>query len=401
MVTDRPSLADPGLGTVWELVRRRLESHGVDNRGRVTLPRLPSSARLTLTAVTGRRLGATLDLRALEAGLVRLGIGADLPAALAALAHPVSDAPARRRAERAGARQAREAARAEAATWREPWAGAWIDEVVRAGGVRGLDTDAARALVRSVRRVLDHLDPEGEAPVSRVDLAARVLGDAHALDAGTRLEAATTRALAHRLGPARGPDLWERAGAHLDRTSGAVLTWALPLVPGSGLHPLTTAATTAGVPVHLTRYALRRHPATVAPGTVVLVVENPRVVEAAAESQVPSAVVAGGGNPSGTVRLLVDQLLTSGAELRYHGDFDAAGLAICARMAAAGCTPWRMAATDYRRAITDAARAGVDLPLDPSPCGPTPWDPDLRETFDRHRRIVHEERLLPELLDPR
>jgi uncharacterized protein (TIGR02679 family) len=104
------------------------------------------------------------------------------------------------------------------------------------------------------------------------------------------------------------------------------------------------------------------------------------------------------GNPSGAVRLLLDQLLAAGCQLRYHGDFDAAGLAICARMARLGLRPWRMGVTDYLEALTAAADTGVALPVDDRRAPPTPWDPALRSVFDEHRRIVHEERLLPGLL---
>ncbi|HET6954771.1 MAG TPA: DUF2399 domain-containing protein [Acidimicrobiales bacterium] len=403
--TDRPSLLAPGLRPVWDAVRRRLERHGVDNRGRVRLPEVPATARLTLQAVIGRRPGATLDLAALERGLCDLGVGDDLPAAIGALGCPVSDVAARRRAERRSAAAAREAARAEAGGWREPWRVAWIDGVVRAGGLRGLGPEAAVDLVRQVRTLLDELDtgPAGggaPAPLSRVDLAARLFGSAHALDTGTRLEAAATRALALRQVGADPRDLWERAGAHLDLTSGPALTWRLPLAPDSALAGLARQATDLGLPLHLTRFALRRHPVTVAPGTDVLVVENPRVAEAAAQLGAATPVVATNGNPSGAVRLLVDQLLAAGAMLRYHGDFDAAGLAICARMAHLGLTPWRMDTAHYLAALAAAEADGVELPTDPEPAPPTPWDPSLGSTFDRHRLAVHEERLLPGLLEP-
>ncbi|MEX2659137.1 MAG: DUF2399 domain-containing protein [Acidimicrobiales bacterium] len=393
---ERPSLTGDGLDQVWTLVRARLESRGTDNRGRVRLPPLTPPARLTLKSLLGRPPSTALDLARLEAALVALHLGDDLVDALAALGHPVSGAAALKRAEQAAAKLARDAARAEAAGWPEPWAGTWIDEVVRAGVLRGLERDAAVRLVQEVRRVLDHLD--AEVPTSRVDLAADRLGSSHALDPGTRLEAAATRALAHRLGPADTRDLWERAGAHLDLTSGPALVWRLPLRGSSGLFPLTEQATALGVPVHLTQLALRRHPAVVQPGTVILVAENPRVAEAAAQTASPTTVVAANGNPSGAVRLLVRQLLDSGAELRYHGDFDAAGLAMCARMAALGLTPWRMGEADYVAALEEADRTGIELPLDAAAPGPTPWNPPLQGAFEHHRRVVHEERLLAVLL---
>lgn len=91
-------------------------------------------------------------------------------------------------------------------------------------------------------------------------------------------------------------------------------------------------------------------------------------------------------------------MLGCGAHLRYHGDFDVAGLAICARMFRLGLQPWRMSVTDYLEAIDTARKDGIVLPVDEAPPGPTPWDPDLRAVFRQHRLIVHEERLLDELL---
>jgi hypothetical protein len=68
----------------------------------------------------------------------------------------------------------------------------------------------------------------------------------------------------------------------------------------------------------------QEHPTKVRPRTIILVVENPRIVEAPAQSRSPTTVVAANGNPSGAVRLLLSQLIASGASLLYHGDFDAA-----------------------------------------------------------------------------
>lgn len=400
----RPSLDAEGLDDLWDDVARRLETRGADNRGRVSLPALGADARLALGALLGRVPGKTVDLGALEGALVALGVGTDLASSMAELGHPVSDAPARRRADRAAAREAREAARSEAATWPEPWATSWIDDVIRAGTLRDLGDAGARRLVQSVRTVLDALDglgaPDGNrfGPVSRIDLAARLFGSAHALDTGTRLEAATARALARRVGPAPVGDLWEQAGAHLDLTSGPVLVWNLPVVAGCPLGRLTGEATALGVPLHLTQFALRQSPAITTAGTSILVVENPRIVEAAAQAGTRRPVVSAGGNPSGAVRLLLRQLLDSGADLRYHGDFDTPGLAMCARMLDAGLIPWRMDTTHYLEAVDAAEAAGVALPLDPSPPGSTPWDPSLQQTFGHLRRIVHEERLREELL---
>jgi uncharacterized protein (TIGR02679 family) len=130
----------------------------------------------------------------------------------------------------------------------------------------------------------------------------------------------------------------------------------------------------------------------------VLAVDNPRVVEAAAEARSPLSLVALNGNRSAAARLLVDQLLGCRAHVRYHGDFDSAGIAICGRMHALGLEPWRMDADDYLSAVDAAERAGTPLPTERRPPPGTPWSPARRETFDRHRKVVHEELILDELL---
>ena len=390
------------MAPLWEAVRNRLERRGIDNRGRIVVPPLAAEARLALGALVQRQPSSQLNLAQLEDGLRRLEVGNELAQALSTLGYPVSPQPAQRRADAAAGRDARGAAREEAARWPEPWAAEWIDSVVRAGVVRGLDAERATELVRRARLVIDTIENEpspATAPRSRVDLAATVLGDAHALDTGSRLEVAVARALARRLDATDARSLWEAAGVHLDLTSAPVLTWNLLLDPRSGLAPLVGAATSAGVALHLSRMALSAHPAEVVAGAEVLVVENPRVVEAAAQARSLRSLVSANGSPSAATQLLVHQLVESGAGVLYHGDFDAAGLTLCARMVDLGVTPWRMTAEHYLSALHAADADDVDLPLDLSTPPPTPWDPALGEAFAIERRVVHEERLLAELIE--
>ena len=134
-MTDRPSLTDGVLDDVWDRARRRLERYGIDRRGRLSLPHLTSEARRRVAALAGRPVRSTVDLAALERGLVALGVGDDLVGALEALGHAVSSEPAERRAARLAAREARDAARAAVWQWPEDWAPAWIEEAIRSGGV--------------------------------------------------------------------------------------------------------------------------------------------------------------------------------------------------------------------------------------------------------------------------
>ncbi|HET9690887.1 MAG TPA: DUF2399 domain-containing protein [Acidimicrobiales bacterium] len=387
------SLADPALAPLWRAVVARLERSDRGATGRLAVPPLPQRGVQLLALLTGARTGArpgaSVDLSVVEQRLVAFGLGDDLVSALAALGHPVSSSAAERRAVARAAAAARQAARDAVAEWPESWAAEFADGLVRSGGVAGLGADDAVALVVRVRAVLSSLDGT---TVSRVELAARVLGDAHALDRGSRIEAAVARALACRAGlpQSEARAAWAAAGIDHDLVSAPALTWGLRLV--GRLGEVTGAATDLGVPVHLSSMALRSWPSSVAAGQRVLVVENPRLVEAAAQRRVPFAVVATNGQPSTAVRLLVDQLLAGCADLGYHGDFDSAGLRMCLAMHHWGVPPWRMTADDYLAAVSP------DLPLDPAPPPPTPWSPSLHDAFAAERRIVHEERLVDALL---
>lgn len=411
---DRPSLRDPELRPVWDAVRARLERSGRENRGRIRTPNLTRRGERLLTSVLDAPVRATVDLGALEARLVALGIGDTLSAAIAVLGHPVSQTAALRRADRSRAAEVRAAARRVTASWPEPWAGEWTDEVIRSGLLAGLDEVGATGLLGRVRAVLDRIasppapgTPEGGAGVSRVDLAAEVLGSSHGLDRGTREEAALTRLLRHWYPGEDDRRVWERAGVLPDRVSAPVLTWGLSMVgrlgrsEGPGVSELLRMATELGVPIHLSQMVLRAYPVEVDREADVLVAENPRVVEAAAEAATPFAVVALNGNPAGAARLLIDQLLGGGARLRYHGDFDATGLAICGRMHRLGLVPWRMDSASYEAAVAEAESAGARLPSESRRAPETPWDPQLQAVFNRLHRVVHEERLLQGLLDQR
>lgn len=413
-MTDRPSLRDPALSPVWDAVRARLERSGLGNRGRIRTPKLTSRGERLLTAVLDAPVRAMVDLGALEARLEALGIGATLCAAIAVLGHPVSETPALRRADRSRAAEVRAVARRVTAGWPEPLAGEWIDEVIRSGLLAGLDEVGATELLDRVRAILDRIGnpsargtPDSGASMSRIDLAAEVLGSSHGLDRGTREEAALTRLFRRWYPGENDRRVWERAGVLPDRVSAPVLTWGLSMVgrlgrsEGSGVSELLGLATELSVPLHLSQMALRAYPVEVDRGADVLVAENPRIVEAAAEAATPFAVVALNGNPAGAARLLIDQLLGGGARLRYHGDFDAAGLAICGRMHRLGLEPWRMDSASYEAAVAEAELAGAQLPSERRRAPETPWDPLLQAEFDRLHRVVHEERLLPGLLDLR
>ena len=404
-MTDRDipaSLLQPGLDELWATVRRRLDRNGPHWRGAITLPDLDGASDLSLASLLGCKPPRRLDLEVLETALVRRNVGGDLCDAISRLGHPPSAAAAKRRAVQARGREARAALAGAIESWDEPWASAWAADVQRSGIIGGLGGDAVAGLVAQVRRLLDHLEELAAEGTSRTEFAATLFGSAHALDRGEKLATAAECALSHCVGAGaglEGRELWEAAGILADRVSAPVLTWALPATGTSPLDDQIRAATSGALPVHLNLVALQKYPIGVPDGSPVLVVENPRLVEAAAERRLRGGVVTTNGNPTTAVRTLLGQLQRSGARLLYHGDFDAAGLAICGRMHADGCEPWMMAAADYEAAVEKAAQSGVRLRREPQGCVTAPWDPALQEAFERHRLIIHEEFVLDSVLD--
>ena len=253
-----------------------------------------------------------------------------------------------------------------------------------------------------MRRLLDQLEDLAGQGASRTEIAATLFGSAHALDRGRKLAAAAECALRHSTSGGtqlEGRELWEAAGILPDRVSAPALAWALPATGASPLDDQIRAATLGALPIHLSLVALQKYPISVPGGSRVLVVENPRLVEAAAERDLPRAVVTTNGNPTTAVWTLLNQLHRSDAHLLYHGDFDASGLSICRRMHEGGCEPWMMDASDYEAAVEIAAQSGVRLERESRACGSTPWDPALQEAFAHRRLIVHEEFVLDRVLD--
>ena len=287
-------------------------------------------------------------------------------------------------------------------SWEEPWACQWAEEVARSGLLGGLDDADVEGMVTDVRRLLDHLDHMRPSTVSRTELAAALYGSAHALDEGTKRAGAVCQALRYRQQgfQLEGRALWEAAGILASRVSAPVLTWSLSAMGGSALDEQIRSASAGGLPLHISLFALLRYPVSVPLETQILVVENPRLVEAAAECRLRSSVMTSNGHPSYAVTVLLQQLRDSGALIWYHGDFDTPGIGICRRMYRKnGARPWMMDAPDYEEAVDLAERRGIPLESEVEDCGATPWDPELRTVFDNRRLVIHEEFVLDKVLE--
>ena len=100
-----------------------------------------------------------------------------------------------------------------------------------------------------------------------------------------------------------------------------------------------------------------------------------------------------------TVELL-RRLTASGATLRFHTDFDWAGVSAAGSLRSRhDAAPWRMGAADYREALDRAAYERTDLPSLVGGAVDTPWDPALAELMANTGRAIEEEMVLPTLLD--
>lgn len=416
--------AAPALSRTWRLVAERLEREGLVPRGLVTVADLSREEQRALSDLLGRSVltgRVRVDLAALDRRLGdRAGTGV-VAAATAVLGRPLVDRPAAR-----AARTARlDEPYAVYAAWRDAHPGAadaglddrledWLAGL-RRDGVLGRDPDPP-ALVGDALAVLwqqrDHLGGAGPTapPVARTELAARLLGDAHALDDDRRLGAVVLRAV--RLLGGRGAtttgadgatdedgtggysrsvrEEWESVGVLTDRISSTCLTLGLlPSGDGSPARRVAGYAVDRAV-LHLTWRDVDEGLA-FAPGQSVLVCENPRVVEAAASSgPLGVGLVCTSGRPALVTLEVLTLLKGAGARLHYHGDFDWAGLAMAEEMVRRfDARPWRMSADDY---LALPAR----LPLHGSRVEAS-WDPELTPAMARRGLAVHEEAALPDL----
>ena len=257
------SLLTPGLGELWEVVRRGLDRNGPHWRGTITLPDLNRASDLSLSSLLGRKPTRRLDLATLETALVRRHVGGDLSDAISRLGYTPSAAATERRAAQARVRTARAALANAIESWEEPWASKWADDLQRSGIIGGLDGDAVGGLAADVRRLLDHFEEAANQGASRTQLAATLFGSAHALDRGRKLTTVAESALRHCIVGGtglEGRELWQAAGILADRVSAPVLTWSIPVVGTSPLAVQTHAATSGALPVHISLAAVAEVP---------------------------------------------------------------------------------------------------------------------------------------------
>ncbi|MTV18611.1 MULTISPECIES: TIGR02679 family protein [Bradyrhizobium] len=274
----------------------------------------------------------------------------------------------------------------------------------------GSRPDAAIELCRRVEATLRRLPADA---VTRSQLAAEVLGDAHALDGGrpaaTLILTIWRRPIARTSGnkgfdepegeteiePAeRDRDVWAKAGVLVNELARPALFLNVP-VEGTeryGQFP--------GEPVYASlRSLLRTPPVWRVAGRKVYVCENPNLVAIAADRWGSDCepLVCTDGMPAAAQRCLLSQLTEAGASLHYHGDFDWAGVRIGNHMMCEhGAKSWRFDAVDYVSAVEEASELGQTLTGKASLAY---WDGGLTTAMQLHGLSVAEEAVATSLLN--
>lgn len=393
-------IANPALRPTWLRVGARLEQAGLVPDGAVRIRLAGREERQAVGDLLGRTITGEVvkvDLAALDRRLhERSGVGG-LSAVLVRLGIDLEDRPAARAAKAESQQRPLSVA---AAALDLPWVPDWVAGLRRTGLLTNREN--AESIARSAALVLDDLTGGANRSQSRVELGARLLGDAHALDRDRLLHQVVLRGLAAAAGvpvPTSGrarEALWAQFGVDPDLLSRTCLVWGLRVAGDSPIAARLEIAARAGDPTHVTEWDLRRSPQfTPLPESRVLVCENPRVIEGFAERGIDGlAVVCTSGEPNLVVDKVLRHLAQSSISLRYHGDFDWPGVAIANRaIERYGVVPWRMTVDDYTRAArSDGLRLG-------EPAVEPAWDSELGAAMRTRDRAVHEESVLSELLD--
>ena len=278
--------------------------------------------------------------------------------------------------------------------------------------------DVAGSLLAQAQAVLRRLPAQG---LTRAQLAADVLGDAHALDAGCSVAALVLATLRNRgveadldsapidafddtpadeareVGPATTRELWAGVGVLVNELARPALCLNLPLKKAGSTE---SAGLRVGEPAYLSLRALLRSPPRLdVSGRCVFVCENPNLLAIAVDTLGTrcAPMVCTDGMPAAAQRTLLHLLQQAGAVLHYHGDFDWPGVRIGNHMQQAhGALPWRFSTHDYEAALATAPRPGRHLRGAQTEAL---WDPALASAMRAAGLAIDEEAVAARLLE--
>jgi uncharacterized protein (TIGR02679 family) len=272
---------------------------------------------------------------------------------------------------------------------------------------------AAGSLCRRAEAVLMRLPADG---MTRSQLAAQALGDAHALDTGR--ETATLVLAAWRQDPPatydpaddiliqptddqneeqrsaeRDRDVWAKAGVLVNELARPVMFLNLPAC-GTKSY-----GASQGEPAYASlRLLMRSPPAWDVARLRVYVCENPNMLAIAADHWGAdcSPLVCTDGMPAAAQRCLLAQLAAAQARLCYHGDFDWPGIRIAnCVIREHGAEPWRFGVSDYQAAVR--ANPALGQPLEGKSIEAA-WQTELSPIMRRCGIAIPEESVAASLL---
>ncbi|MGW2699898.1 TIGR02679 family protein [Streptomyces sp. NPDC001340] len=410
-------LTRPGLTRLWTAARTRLERNGLQPTGTIRLDHLDAQEREALSLLLARPitgLTATIRLSDLDARLRASAVGRGLSSTLEELGRPLTDRRAVRQAAVAERARVWSTAQAEVdatSLSAQPWTAQWLDEIRRGGTLARQDPHTATTVVTQAVQTLATLFPgTGPRPTpatwGRGELATRATGSAHGLDDGTLLSRLVLRGIALARGvefpvdaPARRA-LWRTASVTPDEVSSTALAYALRPTGGTWREAALRERADHHMETHLTLRELRTLSLKMPAGTRVHVCENPRVVEAAADTGRTAPLICTSGSATTVVLTLLDALAATGCTFVYHGDFDWPGIALANRITQRyDAEPWRMRAADYEYLATRTEAHGTPQIALTGPRAEAVWDAELAPAMNALGIALHEEAALDLLLE--
>lgn len=396
------SLRRPELLRLFESVRLRLESNGLRVSGSVSVTEPSRAERVAIARLLGsspsKAKSVRVPLEALDRALQSSRLGMSLCDAIEVLSGPLVD----RRADAERRRQDSERMWLEASLHRavasQPLLSEWLERLRSTGLLTRVARERGESTLARVLDVLAELPSDG----TRLNLlATRLFGDAHELDRDRPTGLLATNALAF-LEDVRAPvtaevrrELWAGYGVACDDLSCDVLVLGVRPTRSSSQRAIAALAND-GEPARVTLRQLLKSEWRLETATV-YVCENPVIVAEAADRIGPTCapLVCVEGVPNTAARILLAGCAREGISLRYHGDFDWAGIRIGNMLVERlPVEPWRYRATDYLNSCE--AERGVHLagaPVDAA------WDGDLRAAMEEAAIAVYEEQVIDELVD--
>jgi uncharacterized protein (TIGR02679 family) len=402
-------LGGDSLSSLRKRLRQRFERGPADGKlERLRIANLGMDEHAALAGLMGRsvRFSSSLqiDVPLIDAALSRAGIATSLREALELIDGPIVHTETARAELQAGwSNVISIASHADFSAFLHAPSGVGLLK-----RLSNNNPEAAIQLCFCVDTVLKALPANG---IARAQLAAKTLGDAHALDNGRAVAALVIAVwrkktvpehiaqddapltVESEIGDERIRDVWAKAGVLVNELARPALFLNLH-INGRSILPIDS-----GEPTYASlRFLLRSNPSWDVSERDVYVCENANFLAIAADQLGAhcAPMVCTDGMPAAAQRVMLRQLAAAGGRLRYHGDFDWAGVRIGNFiMRECGARPWRFDAGEYLAAVAQAPLPGLALA---GPEANASWDEALTVAMREHQLSIAEESLADVLL---